>query len=854
MITRVSLCNPFYSYKEEGMKSKELIQKLTVGLVVLVLLAGCGGQVTPETALQTEEGGIFFTADQDHIEAGQCTFLRWEVREGFSAVLNGEEVALAGEKEVCPVESQSYELSVDMGTRVETRTVEIIVGGEVALPAETEQETATPGQGQEAVTPGVPAYQAQAWVRLGGPPGGLGYDIRMDPRNPDVMFVTASPGGIFKSVDGGQSWITQNEGLETYPGSGANIFCATIDPHNPDHIWIGTQFTGHVYLSTDGGDTWQERDEGITQKVGENSIRGITIDPNDQDVVYVGMERGTGMGGVTGEVYKSTDGGENFTMIWQGDNLARYVWVDPQDSQRLFVSTGIFDRVPIKADQDNLVCGGVGIVRSEDGGSTWTVLDEDNGLGGTYIPSLYMHPTDPDILIAAVTAMDWCPDAQPGVYVTRDGGDTWTLSLPASTMEAVEISETNPNIWYAASRGVFWRSDDSGGTWHEYLLKTANRGAGIPIDLQADPRDPMRIFDNNYKGGNFLSEDGGETWVDASSGYSGATVFGLAVSAGDGGTVLAGAETSTFLSTDGGVHWVGSGIEGEATRILRYTAADGSDSLIASGPAGDSSVYLSSDGGQSWEDVQVTTTAALQVPGFMRARALVVAPSDPQVMYLGYGGGSCIIADWPFCVDSSPGFFRSQDGGYTWEKVSGAAFGTASILTAAVPVDDAQTVYVGTMKGLFVTHDGGDSWAEITSLEEQAPWREMGGVQVPPALVIVADPFDAQTLYVGTQSMGLWLSQDGGASWEQASVGMDPNEFILGILPDPNTPGLIYAASAQSGVYVSTDGAATWSKIGQGLDFRGMRSLALSEDGSVLYAGSTGAGVFRLGNPPGDSP
>jgi acetyl esterase/lipase len=77
---------------------------------------------------------------------------------------------------------------------------------------------------------------------------------------------------------------------------------------------------------------------------------------------------------------------------------------------------------------------------------------------------------------------------------------------------------------------------------------------------------------------------------------------------------------------------------------------------------------------------------------------------------------------------------------------------------------------------------------------------------------------------------------------------MDPNEFIWDILPDPDHSGLIYAATDQSGVYISKDGAATWQKLNQGLNYRDIKVLALSEYGNILYAGSGGAGVFRLGN------
>jgi photosystem II stability/assembly factor-like uncharacterized protein len=703
---------------------------------------------------------------------------------------------------------------------------------------------------------GSPAYEAATWVRLGGPPGGLGYDIRMRPDNPDIMFVTASPGGIFKSIDGGQTWFAVNEGLEPFPGAGANIFCATIDPHNPDTVWIGTQFSGHVYRSTDGGTTWQRRDNGITEMVGEHSVRGITVDPVDPNTVYVALERGIGMGGVSGEVYKSTDAGANWTSIWQGENLARYIWIDPRNTQRLYVSTGIFDRDAANADPEHDVCGGVGILRSDDGGQTWTVLDRSNGLGGLYIPSLSMHPTNPDILLAAITTQSYCPEDAPGVYVSRDGGDAWELILPMGTMEAVEISDTDPNIWYAAARGVFFRSDDSGQSWHEYLLRTTDRGAGIPIDLQADPRDPLRIFDNNYGGGNLLSTNGGESWVDASSGYTGATIRGVAVLPGDGSTLLVGAETGTFRSTDSGLHWSGVGIEGYASEIVLYTGMDGTPRLIASGSDNDGHVYHSTNGGLTWQPSVVADTPYLELGGALfQPRALVVAPSDSQIMYLGYSERACIIGAWPECTHRAPGLFRSHDGGVSWAHVEQTPFEGSSILAATVAPDNARTLYVTTLMGLFVSLDGGDTWLQVTSLEDVAGWNQITPeIAVPPATTVAADPFNPQIIYVGTFQRGVWMSQDGGTSWVQASAGMDPNETIAHILPDPDRPGVIYASSRQTGVYVSTDGAQTWRPLNQGLDFRTMEHLALSADGSVLYVGSRGAGVFRLGTPAAASP
>jgi hypothetical protein len=201
------------------------------------------------------------------------------------------------------------------------------IGGEGLPPnGESPAEPAVP------VASGQPAYAAGTWVRMGGPPGGLGYDIRMQPDNPDIMYVTDANAGVHKSVDGGQTWGYSNEGITLMVGGGAPIFSATIDPHDYNTVWIGTQNTGHLYRSTNAGVTWEARDNGITHD--GRSVRGITVDPYDPNVVYAGVEVSSyawagqtimkRLDLVKGEVYKSVDAGLTWTRIWEGSNLARY--------------------------------------------------------------------------------------------------------------------------------------------------------------------------------------------------------------------------------------------------------------------------------------------------------------------------------------------------------------------------------------------------------------------------------------------------------------------------------------------------------------------------------------------------
>jgi len=707
-----------------------------------------------------------------------------------------------------------------------------------------------------------PAYESEPWVKLGGPPGGVGYDIRMRPDSPDVMFVTDVAAGVHKSVDGGNTWFQANTGIPADATGGVPIFCLTIDPHNYDTIWAGTYLSGHIYRSTDNGATWEARDTDITHD--GRSWRGITVDPNDPNIVYIAGEVSSwmfdGEGGQTlGEVYKSTDAGATWNLIWTGENLARYVWVDPRNSDRLYVSTGIFDRDPANSDKDNGVWGGVGILRSDDGGISWEVLNEKNGLNGIIVPSIFMHPENPDILIAAVTGPFGGPFLETsGVYVTYDAGDSWKqiLDNPLGGMEAVEIAEANADIWYAAGNveetgAVIWRSDDAGGSWQQYPIRTKHRVAGFPIDLQVDPRDPYRIFDNNYGGGNFLSENGGETWVDASQGYTGISIGGIGVAPWDSNMVFA----NDFRSHDGGKTWIGSGGNGVS---FVFAPPEGGSEMPHFMAADWETLVHSHDGGDSWEvthmlDIESEVAAGRIPEGATPMRAFAFAPSNPQIVYAGFANQGC-FGDVPWnCPLPSPRFMLSSDGGYTWGPVDGTPFEGYGILALDVHPQEPQKIYAATAVGLYLSEDGGDSWRHLIGLREATAPLPRGAEPSPGETFIIydvlIDPFEPHVVYAATLEYAVWRSSDGGETWTQAAAGMDPNQQMFALLADTTRSGVIYASTSLSGVFVSTDGADTWHKLDQGLDFFNMKDMALSADGSVLYVGTGGRGVYRLGSP-----
>jgi photosystem II stability/assembly factor-like uncharacterized protein len=771
-----------------------------------------------------------------------------------------EVVLTSSDPDVLPAGGLGFEVLGEGSAEIDEVRLEVL--GEVALPT----------AGAPAQLPGgaaVPAYQSLPWFFTGGPPGGLGYDIRMDPRDPDVMYVTDAWAGAFKSLDGGATWFPINNGITTRGGmygAAIPVFSLTIDPNNPDRLWLGTQFMSDVYRSDDGGMNWTLMNDGILEW--GLSVRGFTVQQGNSDVVYFAAEISShewnheqpldcyGLDSTMGVVYKSTDAGGHWERIWRGDNLARYIWIHPQDPNFIYISTGIFDRCAANADHDGTDPGGVGILRSRDGGATWEELGVQQGFApdDLYIGSLYMHPTNPDILLAAAgNDVFPSPMGHPmgGIYLSEDGGDTWQEVLDGMHFSAVEICEGDPQVAYAGALSGFFRSEDGGHTWTQVagaLWGSDDIVAGFPIDMQCDPRDPMRIFVNNYNGGNFLSEDGGQTWQDASAGYTGAMMTEMALVEEDPARLYVSARGGLFATDDGGQTWRGLGyglaraLEGMAIAVDPYDADHILGTLADAGPF----PKISFDAGNTWQGVEPEMLGQGQ-PGLLIS--ILFAPQTEDLLMGAIGSYDCLTRFG--CGDGSGrGIIRSTDGGMTWMQTS-LTQGTAVALAAARTDDALWYAYVYPA-GLYRSQDYGQTWELVVSHplpEGLGPSEPMEAGQ-PPLLSLAVDPVDAERLYAGYYQQGIAVSDDGGRTWSSLTAGLPPEAIVMDIAVDQSNPSIIYSAVTGSGVYCTTDGGQSWSPIGQGLFSPAVEKLALSADGSVLYVSTEGAGVSRLGTPP----
>lgn len=772
--------------------------------------------------------------------------------------LNGEQVDKGGEKEVCPAETTSYELVIDMGINVIRLVTEVVVAQEKPKVTEDFQPPLD----------GKPAYEHKIWVTTGGPPGGLGYDIRMDPRNPDIMYVTDAQTGVFKSTDGGATWFAINNGITTragYSGTAIPVFSLSLDPNNPDIVWAGTQYSSGIYKSEDGGTSWMNMNDGENGIIEKSiSVRGITVEPGNSQVIYFAGEvsswewngetlPGLGLDKTKGVVYKSSDGGLNWKRIWYGDNLTRYIWINPVDTNILYVSTGIFDREAANSNAESRNPGGVGILKSTDGGVTWRVLNDSNGFRSEelYFGSLFMHPKNPEILLAAAgndPFQTLLGKPIGAIYLTGDGGENWERVLELSNASVVEICLSDPSTMYAGSINGIYRSDDGGRTWNntaQRLWGTPDVVAGFPIDMQCDPRDPMRIFINNYIGGNFVSTDGGVSWSLASKGYTGAMQKQVATLA-NSKTVYTAGRMGIFKSDDLGESWVGTG-HGVA-RIPEgiVVAVNPSDSrqVLAVLQDGGPDPKFSNDGGVTWINLLTGLWNEGEFP-FESITRIEYSNNDPNYVVASAGNFTCRIDRQSCEISPGLGLIHSFDGGKTWSRTS---LEEGQVIDFEITGDGVlfAALYPST---IMSSSDRGQTW-EILAEGISNPIPETFidiNMPKPYILSLAVDPYNHDHLLAGFERGGIMQSMDGGKKWEHFSPGMAPETTIIDIEMDPYHEGVMYAGSLNSGMYYLSPQQEHWMVLNQGLTIQTVMDISLTYEGSTLFIATDGGGVYRMG-------
>jgi photosystem II stability/assembly factor-like uncharacterized protein len=254
--------------------------------------------------------------------------------------------------------------------------------------------------------------------------------------------------------------------------------------------------------------------------------------------------------------------------------------------------------------------------------------------------------------------------------------------------------------------------------------------------------------------------------------------------------------------------WVPVGPPGGTVRAL---ASDPRDPQRIYLGTGDGILYRSDDGGLQWHRLD---------PGFpQRGMSLDDIVVDGRgVVFIGY---------WQV-HGSGGGVARSTNGGQTFAVLKGVD--GESVRSLAIAPSDARLIAAGTLTGVFLSRDRGQSWARITP-ESHPDLRNIES--------LAFDPVDPQIIYAGTWHLG-WKTLDGGATWVPMHRGMIDDSDVMTLTIDRWHPQDIYA-TACTGIYRSTENASEWTKL-EGIPFSSRRTRAFAQsadDKKVLLAGTT---------------
>ena len=709
------------------------------------------------------------------------------------------------------------------------------------------------------------------WMKTGGPIGGLGYDVRFssnDTQGKNIVYVTDNYSGVNVSLDGGNFYVASNDGIIARTGDSRDaipVFSLTVDPNNPQIIWAGLKDVSGCYKSTDGGKNWHD----VSPKgLGKFVFRGFAVMPVNSNIIFAAGEvqmnnPGKGFDRVRGRIYRSMNGGENWKLVWDGDDLTRYVLINPMNPKIIYASCGIFDREAHNSDCKKPLSnnpnspdfyryrGGVGVLKSVDGGETWPALNRKNGLTDLYVGSLVMHPNDPETLLAGAGNISASPYViggkwyyTGGVFLTTDGGQSWAKTLGNEIITSVEFAPSDPSIAYAAGRHSFYVSRNGGRSWmkvagFQYPWGPPGVVSGFPIDILVDPDHPGTLFVNNYGGGNVKSIDWGKTWTLSSRGYTGALMFDAEIHPNNPDIIYVGARSGLFRSLDGGKSWEGLSYP-QAVFAESYSVAlhPKNPNIVLASQEIEGRLYRSVDGGKSWKMV-FRLPKQPSLGGWQYGlKRIAFAHSNPQIIY----AASCQKSNLLGKRKDGKGVFKSVDGGISWHPAQPAnsPLSGVSVNDLAVHPKNHNIVYAATaMDGIYKTTDSGKSWTKLTNLK----FKNVGFKDV---RCVTLDPNSPDTVYAGIEEGIVYVSRNGGSTWNSMASGMEPNASIWAIAIDPSDSRVVWAGSRHQGVYRWDSIEQQWIRFNKGLSTRAIVDLAISRDGRVLYATTTGEGVFRL--------
>jgi len=663
-------------------------------------------------------------------------------------------------------------------------------------------------------------------------------------------------------------------------------------PNQPNLFYIGA-VNGGVWKSDDYGRTWTP----IFDQEPTQSIGAIAVAPSDPNIIYVASGEGLHRPdlSVGNGIYKSTDAGKTWTHLGLRDGQQiPALAIDPRDPNKLFAA--VLGH-PYGPNDER------GIFRSTDGGNTWQkILSKDENTGGSDIE---MDPSNPDVLYASLWEMragPWEDNNQfqgtgGGLFKSTDGGNTWhplIKGLPNDVTQInVAIAASEPNRLYASvattKRGEYgsgaglgvYRSDDAGENWHVANSdpRPAMRIGGGDLSIpRVDPKNPDVVYSVSIV--TVRSTDGGKTWMSIRGAPGGDDYQNLWINPNDPNIILLVSDQGAIVTVNGGQTW-GSWYNQPTAQLYHVGVTNTFPYRVCAGQQESGSVCILSrgnDGEITFRDWHPVATIEY---GYVAPD-----PLDPDIIY---GGGRSEVSKYhwstgqvqnvtPIPVRSekyrtdrteptlfspidphtlyfaSNILFKTTDGGQTWQAISPdltrespgvpASIGALAaknpdagkqrgvIYALAPSFKNLNTLWAGTDDGLiWITRDGGKNWTNITPPGLTA-WSKVTQIE--------ASHFDDQSAYASVSRFRIddlhpyiYRTRDGGKTWKLISGSLPPDAPADTVREDPVRKGLLFAGTETS-VWVSFDDGDNWQSLQQNLPHTSMRDLGIHENDLIV--------------------
>jgi hypothetical protein len=577
---------------------------------------------------------------------------------------------------------------------------------------------------------------------------------------------------------------------------------------------------------------------------GGGRVSGLAINPMDTQVLYAVTEGG---------LYKTSDGAGIWSKILEFTGEPE-IAVDPVSPSTVYVVFPLFDSPKL--------------LRSDDGGASWTELDNSILLDSDYKMEFVWDGGGfgPPVTDGAMSVSTVYMDTDSGVWRSVDRGATWSKTT-RDEMESKTVDFWGTGL--AASPLGFYGE----------TIEDAEDGTSAEIrDALADPKDPAVIYAGTTGAGVYKSVDGGTTWRRSSAGITATPVYALIPDPVSPSVLYALTQEGIQKSTNGGATWtailaggeylgewvwVGSGTRARSGGMASMVVSPSSSSILYAWNA--DGLLRSADGGSAWSKCAAEgLLRAGGKPTGNTGHLLLVSAADANIVFAQADGGMLRSADGGDTWTQFSGMRRSADGGDTWTEVSdmGEAWGliadpsqpTVMYLTARMQLDPSLTpeqqaydYHNNPDYRLFKSVDSGATWAPIFQIKEDRV-----------GLTILFDSNDPARLYspvYGDDSSGsgsrLMRSLDGGSTWEQVDFS-GPGPSFNSLLFDPRSSDTVYArvqaknaVDTLAGLYRSSDGGTTWKDIGRGpLGGASTFGLTVSPVDGTLYACSW-SGLFK---------